>query len=54
MNHGKTEAFGPPETSITGDVLERVYGIEMDVVSVLDRYDRKHTLCMPVEKYNSD
>lgn len=48
IDQGKTAAFGPPETAITGAVLEKVYGIEMDVVSVTDRYGRKHTLCMPV------
>lgn len=49
MKDGKTEAFGSPETAITSGVLERVYGIEMDVVSVTDRYGRKRTLCVPVK-----
>lgn len=50
LKEGKTAAFGPPEEAITGETLEQVYGIEMDVVSICDRYRRKHTLCIPVKQ----
>lgn len=48
MQNGETKAFGTPEAAITSPVLKQVYGIEMDVISVTDRYGHKHTLCMPV------
>jgi len=48
LKDGKNAAFGPPETAITSPVLERVYGIEMEVVSIVDRYEKKHTLCIPL------
>lgn len=37
MCQGKVAAFGVPMAAITSEVLEGVYGIEMDVVSVVDR-----------------
>lgn len=49
MQQGKVAAFGAPDTVITPQVLEQVYGIEMDVVSVLDRYGVLHKLCLPVK-----
>lgn len=48
LKDGQNQAFGIPEQVITSQVLEQVYGIEMDVVSVTDRYGKKRTLCIPV------
>lgn len=48
LNHGTVAAFGPPAASITSQTLEQVYGIEMDIISVSDRYGKQHTLCIPV------
>lgn len=50
LNHGHTAAFGPPDQAITGDILEQVYKIPMDLVCVSDRYGKKHTLCIPVSE----
>lgn len=50
LNQGRTAAFGPPETAITGPVLEQVYGIEMEVITMHDRYGKKHTMCIPVSR----
>lgn len=49
MNAGRVEAFGIPNEAITNDVLEHVYGITMDVVSVNDRSGRRHTICLPIK-----
>ncbi|MCL2146347.1 MAG: ABC transporter ATP-binding protein [Synergistaceae bacterium] len=51
MRDGRVAAFGKPLDVITPEVLEDVYGIEMDVVSVNDRYGVKRTLCLPVKRY---
>ena len=50
LDQGHTVAFGPPDQAITGDVLEQVYKIPMDLVCVSDRYEKKHTLCIPVSE----
>jgi len=49
MRDGRVAAFGKPEAVITPDILEEVYGIGMDVVSVEDRYGNKRTICLPVK-----
>lgn len=50
MNQGKTAAFGTPEKAITSENLKKVYGIDMEIISVFDCCGKKHTLCMPVER----
>lgn len=50
MRKGQVAAFGPPEEVITPENLGAVYGIEIDVVSVLDRYGKKRTICLPVRR----
>jgi len=50
MREGKVAAFGKPLDVITPEIMEDVYGIEMDVVSVEDRYGVKRTICLPVKK----
>ena len=50
MRDGQVAAFGRPEEVITPEHLEKVYGIEIDVVSVRDRYDTKRTICLPVKR----
>lgn len=50
MREGCVAAFGRPQEVITPDTLERVYDIEMDVVSVEDRYGVKRTICLPVKR----
>ena len=48
MREGRVAAFGTPEAVITPENLERVYGIEMDVVTVTDRYGARRTICLPL------
>ena len=48
MREGRVAAFGTPEEVITPENLERVYGIEMDVVTVTDRYGARRTICLPL------
>ncbi len=50
MRDGKAAAFGTPEEVITPEGLHAVYGIEIDVVTVRDRYGVKRTLCLPVKR----
>lgn len=49
MRDGRVAAFGKPMDVITPDILETVYGIEMDVISVKDRYGVTRTICLPVK-----
>ena len=53
MRGGKAAAFGPPGEVITPRTLEKVYGVEMDVLTVEDRYGRKRTVCLPVRQADS-
>lgn len=48
MREGKVAGFGAPKDVITPENLEAVYGIEMDVVTISDRYGVKRTICLPV------
>lgn len=48
MKDGEAVSFGPPQTAISSDMLEQVYGIKMDVVTVRDRSGGEHTICLPV------
>jgi iron complex transport system ATP-binding protein len=50
MNEGRAFAFGRPTDVITPKAMEEIYGIEMDVVTVEDRYGCKRTICLPVKK----
>lgn len=48
MKEGKVAAFGGPDQVITPEHLEEVYGIEMDVMTVTDRYGKVRKVCLPV------
>ena len=48
MKEGRLVAFGKPIDVIRPDILDEVYGVEMDVVSVTDRYGAVRTVCLPV------
>lgn len=50
MREGKVAAFGTPNEVITPENLERVYGIEMDVITTKDRYGAERTICLPVKQ----
>lgn len=50
LREGRVEAFGKARDVITPQALEAVYGIEMDVVTVQDRYGMERTICLPVKK----
>ena len=50
MGQGRAAAFGSPETVITPANLQRVYGIEIDVATISDRYGKKRTICLPVKE----
>lgn len=49
MKEGTVAAFGDPKTVITPSNLEAVYDIEMDVVTIYDRYGVERTICLPVK-----
>lgn len=49
MKDGRVSSFGRPDEVITPNNLETVYGIEMDVVTIYDRYYVKRTICLPVK-----
>lgn len=49
MREGLVEGFGTPAQVLTSENLESVYGIEMDVVTVQDRYGVSRTICLPVK-----
>ena len=49
MKAGKVAAFGRPQDIITPEHLEAVYGIEMDVATIYDRYGVRRTICLPVK-----
>ncbi len=50
MREGRVEGFGTPPQVLTSENLESVYGIEMDVVTIQDRYGSSRTICLPVKK----
>ena len=50
MRAGQVAAFGPPQEVITPEHLQAVYGIEMDVATVTDRYGVQRTICLPVKR----
>ena len=47
---GQAVAFGKAKEVITPQALEAVYGMEMDVLTVHDRYGAERTICLPVKK----
>ncbi|MBQ3105321.1 MAG: ABC transporter ATP-binding protein [Lachnospiraceae bacterium] len=49
MKEGRVAGFGSPRQIITPESLEEVYGMEMDVVTIGDRYGVKRTICLPVK-----
>ncbi len=49
MRDGQVTSFGKAEEVITASNLQAVYDIEMDVVTVEDRYGLKRTMCLPVK-----
>ena len=49
MKNGTVAGFGPPARVITPENLQSVYGIEMDVIAIQDRYGVKRTICLPVK-----
>lgn len=51
MREGRAEAFGRPREVITPQALEAVYGMEMDVVTVYDRYGAERVICLPVKRH---
>lgn len=48
MKDGRILSFGETEQAITSQVLREVFGVEMDIISVKDRYGRDRTLCLPL------
>lgn len=49
MREGRVEGFGTPDDVITSENLEAVYGIEMDVIKLRDRYGVSRAICLPVK-----
>ena len=50
MKDGCVAGFGVPKDVITPENLEAVYDIEMDVVTIQDRYGVDRTICLPVKQ----
>lgn len=50
MKAGRVAGFGPPREIITPQNLQSVYNIEMDVVTIHDRYGVERTICLPVKE----
>ena len=50
LREGQAVAFGKAKEVITPQALEAVYGMEMDVLTVHDRYGAERTICLPVKK----
>lgn len=51
MKDGTVAGFGTPRQILTPDNLEYAYGIEMDVVTIQDRYGIERTVCLPVKNH---
>ena len=47
MRDGRVTAFGKPSDVITPETLKEVYGIEMDVITVNDRFGFERKICLP-------
>lgn len=54
MKSGSVAGFGPPKEIITPENLQSVYDIEMDVVTIRDRYGVERTICLPVKDPGND
>ena len=54
MKSGTVAGFGHPKQVITPDNLKSVYDIEMDVITIHDRYGVERTICLPVKDPKSD
>ena len=53
MKSGQVAGFGSPKEVITPENLQSVYGIEMDVLTLQDRYGAERTICLPVNDISS-
>ena len=53
MKAGEVIAFGEAKETITPVTLQQVYGIEMDVAVIEDRYGGQRTMCIPVKQPKS-
>lgn len=49
MKSGRVAGFGQPKQVITSESLRAVYDIDMDVITVCDRYGVERTICLPVK-----
>lgn len=49
MNHGTVAAFGKSQDVITSENMKKIYNIEMDVITIKDRYNMDRTICLPVK-----
>lgn len=50
MKSGQVAGFGSPKAVITPENLQSVYDIEMDVITLHDRYGAERTICLPVQE----
>ena len=46
MQNGGAIGFGPPKEVLTDKKLEAVYGVPMEVVTVMDRNKREQNICL--------
>lgn len=49
MREGCVAGFGTPQEVITPENMKAVYDIEMDIVTIQDRYGISRTICLPVK-----
>ncbi len=48
LSEGFSVGFGNPLEVLTNESLESVYGIPMDIVTIVDRNQTKRNICLPV------
>ena len=46
LREGEVQSFGPPETSVTGEILSRTYGVPIDIV-LLSAGGKEQRVCVP-------
>lgn len=52
LGDGTVQSFGPPETTITAEVLSQIYGIPMEIVS-LSTGGPPHQFCVPADQIST-
>ena len=48
LQNGQVAALGKPSDVITGQIMEQIYGVSMDVIKVKDRNGAERTICLVI------